>query len=201
MIKGIIFDVGGVLIRTEDRSHRRALEEQFNLGSGGADRLVFDSEMGQRAQRGVITDEALWKWVGQTLALSSHGLAQFRQGFWAGDVLDTELISLTRRLKARYKTAIISNATDALESVLKGQHAIDDAFDVIVGSATEHIMKPDPAIYRLALDRLDLEAAETVFIDDFAHNIVAARQLGMHAILFHEELDIVAELAGLGVNV
>ena len=59
-------------------------------------------------------------------------------------------------------------------------------FDVIVDSCLEGIRKPDPAIYRLALDRLgvgDDEAHRTAFLDDFEQNVHAAREVGMHGIL------------------
>jgi epoxide hydrolase-like predicted phosphatase len=77
---------------------------------------------------------------------------------------------------------------------------IADAFDLIIGSAEVKIMKPDHAIYQLALQRLDLQPDETVFIDDFAHNIVAAKQVGMATIHFKSDLDVPAELAKLGVQ-
>ena len=52
-------------------------------------------------------------------------------------------------------------------------------FRDIVVSGDEKLVKPDPAIYRLALDRFGLEAEEAVFVDDNAAN-VAARERGRH---------------------
>jgi epoxide hydrolase-like predicted phosphatase len=200
MIKAIIFDVGGVLIRTTDHSYRRRWEAKLGLEPGEAEDIVFNSEMGQKAQRGEISDEELWRWIGERLDLGQK-LEDFRQDFWAGDVLDKDLVALIRSLRPHYQTAVISNATDALHGSLAGQLGIADAFDVIVGSAYEGIMKPSPAIYKRALAALDRRAQESVFIDDFQHNVEAAQSLGMSAVHFHPGLDLAAELAGLGVQI
>ncbi|MFZ1772004.1 MAG: hypothetical protein WAU00_22525, partial [Caldilinea sp.] len=63
MIKAVIFDVGGVLVRTEDPAPRRRLEEQLGLQPGEAEYLVYNSEMGQQAQRGELAAAELWGWL------------------------------------------------------------------------------------------------------------------------------------------
>ncbi|HEX6384493.1 MAG TPA: HAD-IA family hydrolase, partial [Anaerolineae bacterium] len=60
--------------------------------------------------------------------------------------------------------------------------------------------KPDPSIYQLTLNRLGRRPEEAVFIDDSARNIMAARELGMHAIHFNATMDVPAELAKIGVR-
>ena len=77
--------------------------------------------------------------------------------------------------------------------------ALFDRFRDIVVSGEERLVKPDPAIYRLALDRFGLEAAHAVFIDDNAANVAAAAALGLHAILFTGVDDLVPRLRALGL--
>ena len=74
-----------------------------------------------------------------------------------------------------------------------------DRFRDIVVSGDEKMMKPDPAIYRLALDRFGLKAEEAVFVDDNRDNVAGAAALGIHAILFTAEPALRAELVGLGL--
>ena len=67
-------------------------------------------------------------------------------------------------------------------------HAKEQAFfarfrDIVV-SGTEKMLKPDPAIYYLALERFELRPGEALFIDDRAINVEGARAVGMHAHLF-----------------
>jgi putative hydrolase of the HAD superfamily len=200
VIKVVIFDVGGVLIRTPDRSSRLAWERRFNLAEWESEEIVFNGEMGTKAQLGQISDAALWRWVGRRLKLSEIQLSEFRRDFWSGDILDVKLVDAIRGLKPRYQTAIISNATDALRDSLTSTYPIADAFDLIVVSAEERIMKPDHEIYERTLRRLSRPAKEAVFIDDNPGNIAAARELGMASILFKPTVDLQLELTRLGVR-
>ena len=200
LIKAVLFDVGGVLVRTHDRSPRRRWEQRLGLDEGEADSIVFGGEMGTKAQTGEISEEALWEWIGRRLDLEGETLRAFRRDFWTGDVLDEELVAYIRSLRPRYQTAIISNATDRLHTVLAELFNVADAFDVIVGSAEEKVMKPDPAIFHRTLERLERKPEETVFIDDSPPNVAGARSLGMHAVHFRAGMDVPAALARLGVK-
>ena len=77
--------------------------------------------------------------------------------------------------------------------------AMFDRFRAIVVSGDEKLVKPDPAIDRLALDRFGLRAEEAVFVDDNAANIAAAAALGIHAILFTDEPGLRRELMRLAL--
>lgn len=73
-----------------------------------------------------------------------------------------------------------------------------DRFRDIVVSGDEKMVKPDPAIYRLALDRFGLKAEEAVFVDDNPDNVAGAAALGIHAIRFTDEPALRSELRDLG---
>lgn len=200
MIQAIIFDVGGVLIRTVDHGPRRQLEARHGLQRRESEQIVFASEMGTRAQTGAISEEELWAWIGQHLQLDDGDLRRFRAEFWAGDELDRDLVNVIRRLRPTYQTAIISNATNTLRRSLTDTHDVADAFDLIVCSAEEGIMKPDPEIYRRTLKRLGRAPQEAAFVDDAPENVDAARELGMKAIRYEAGMDVPAALAHLGIG-
>jgi putative hydrolase of the HAD superfamily len=65
--------------------------------------------------------------------------------------------------------------------------AVMDLFDLVVESSVEGIRKPDPRIYRLACDRLGVDPARTVFLDDLGINLKPARALGMQTIKVVDE--------------
>lgn len=197
-IKAVIFDVGGVLIRTQDQSGRRYWEERLGLPPGGAEAIVLNSPMGYRAQRGEITTAELWAWVNDHLNLGTD-LPAFRHDFWQGDALDHELLALIRELRPKYQLAIISNANDTLLDTLEA-FGLATEFDLIVGSAYEGIMKPDRAIFDRALNLLGCKPSESIFVDDSYPNVVAARSIGMNAIHFSSDLDLRAELSAVGVR-
>ena len=199
MIRALIFDVGGVLVRTEDAAPRRRAEQRFGLGPGRAEFLVFNSDMGRQAQHGQITAAELWAWVQVQLGVDDATLAAFRTDFFGGDRLNAADVELIRRLRGPYQTAIISNAMDDLTEVVTTRYPMADAFDLIVGSAYEGIMKPDARIFQRTLARLGRQPDEAIFVDDFMHNVEGARAVGMHAVHYTPDLDLAAALAEFGV--
>jgi putative hydrolase of the HAD superfamily len=189
-----------VLLRTYSWDKRLAWDARLGCAPGTVEQLVFNSDHGRAAQRGQVTAEVHWLWIGDQLGLSAESLAQFRRDFWAGDKMDYDLIAFIRTLRPTYTTAIISNYMDSLRAELTDEYQVANAFDLIVVSAEFGIMKPDPRIYEYTLTQLNVEPEQSVFIDDFAHNIAAARAVGMHAIHFTDQIDLSAELAQLGVG-
>jgi HAD superfamily hydrolase (TIGR01509 family) len=200
-IDAIIIDYGGVLVRTVDPTPRRELERRFDLELGDAADIVFRSPRWDDVQHGRIDDDAFWHDVGERLDLGTGELSAFRRAFWSGDRLDQELVDLIRHLGDEgYRTALLSNAPAALRSYLD-ELGIADAFDVIVISAEENLVKPAPEIYERALERLDVLADRAVFIDDMRPNVEAARRVGLHATRFRGPAPLRVWLRDLGLPV
>ncbi len=186
-----------MLLRTEDPRWRSELAGDLGRSVAEITELVFDSPSGRAAQRGKIPAREHWQQVGQLLGLSQDGLDDFRKRFFAGDRLDHALIAAIRTLKQSYTTAVLSNMSDELRPLLEQDWQIADAFDHIIISAEQGLMKPDPRIYRIALDRCGIVPAQAVFIDDFQENVRAARDLGLQAIWFRDPPQALADLYDL----
>lgn len=193
-IQAIIWDFGGVLVRTEDWEPRFVWERRLGLKKMGLTDMVFNSRVAQEASVGKADAEDIWRWIGQELKLSNQALDTLRQDYWRGDQVDYELIETIRTLKGNYKTALLSNAWPSLRAAIEGQWKFDDAFDVMVISAEVGMVKPDPEIYLYALDQLQVEPSNAVFVDDFQENIDGARAVGMHAIHFQDSKLALSEL-------
>ncbi len=67
-------------------------------------------------------------------------------------------------------------------------------------SYRDRVVKPDPAIYKLLMERYDLVPEKTVFIDDTAVNIEAAKNLGWNGIVFESKEQVLSELSALGIK-
>jgi epoxide hydrolase-like predicted phosphatase len=199
-IHALIFDYGGVLMRTVDPTARRELERQFGLEPGQAEELVFRSPRWDDVQHGHIDSDAFWADFGERLGLDAEQVEAFRRGFWSGDRLDQELVDYIRHLRCQgYRTALLSNAPANMPEYLE-QLGVADAFDVIVISGVEGLVKPDPEIYRRALERLDVAPREAVFIDDMRVNVEAAHRVGLHAWRFRGLVPLRVWLRELGVS-
>ncbi len=196
-IKTVIFDVGGVLLRTEDRRPRTMLADAFGMTYEALENLVFNGDQGHAAQRGEVTAAEQWEYVRNQLNIQTAELDPVRRTFFSGDVLDRELLDFVRSLKPSYQTAIITNAFDDARAALTEQFHLDEVFDPIIVSAEEKVMKPDPEIFRIALKRCSIRAEEAVFIDDFPHNIRGAQAVGMHAVWFRSRDQAIVELRTL----
>ena len=119
-----------------------------------------------------------------------------REEFFAGDVLDRDLVDYIRSLRARYKTGLLSNAWPDTRDYLV-RNRVEDAFDVLVISAEVGIMKPERGIFELTLRQLGVAAQEAAFIDDTSINVEAAGQMGLHGILFRNRRQVQNELQAL----
>ncbi|GAB4536570.1 MAG: HAD family phosphatase [Anaerolineae bacterium] len=194
MIKGVLFDVGGVLVRTCDQSARGAWEVRLGLKPGGLAELVFDSQLGQAAQLGQATLDDVWAWLATHLGLSQDEMTALRRDFWAGDRLDRKLCDYIRRLRPNYRTAMLSNNWVRDGLAMAQELGIADCFDVFVTSAGLGVMKPDARIYHATLERLEITPPEALFVDDFMENVEAARRLGMQAIHFVDPAQIYRQL-------
>jgi glucose-1-phosphatase len=193
-IRAVIFDLGGVLLRTEDREPRNNLASRLNMTYEELEDLVFNSESARKAMRGVITSLEHWENIRLKLGLTPSEFALAPKEFWAGDKLDTELVDYLRSLRPEYKTALLSNAWDDLRVALQDHLQILDAFDETIISAEVGFTKPEAQIYQITLDRLGVSPQDAVFVDDFVENVEAARQLGLHTVHFKQHAQVVAEI-------
>jgi len=109
-------------------------------------------------------------------------------------------LDLVRGLRSRYKVSVLSNADASLRSRLE-RDGIQGLFDDVVVSAEVGMAKPEPAIFRLAAERLGVLPGECVFVDDWDDNVVAARGVGMRGVVHRVDKgdDLRAQLLALGV--
>jgi epoxide hydrolase-like predicted phosphatase len=196
-IQAILFDIGGVLVRTIDRAPRQALAERLGMSASDLEALVFGGESGQKAQLGQIDEAGQWAFACRQVGWPVDRAVEFRTQFFGGDELDTALLATIGKLHQAYKTGIISNAMNGTRALIEGPWAMTPLFDAIVLSGEVGVMKPDPRIYRIALERLEAQPGQAVFIDDFQHNVDGARAVGMHGIRFRSPSQLVAELDAL----
>jgi putative hydrolase of the HAD superfamily len=103
----------------------------------------------------------------------------------ADEIDRTIVVEAVRMVRAKgLRTAIVTNNIREYGEAWRSQLPLDELFDLVVDSCEEGVRKPDPLIFRTALGRLGVsEPSRAIFLDDFAGNVSAARELGMHAIL------------------
>jgi putative hydrolase of the HAD superfamily len=195
MIKTVIFDLGGVLVRTENRQPRQKLAEKYGISYQELSDLVYRTKSANLATIGKVSAEDHQQTILKNLNLPLDSFSTFEDEFWGGDRLDSHLVEFIQSLRGEYKTVLLSNAWDNLRQLLEGLWKIDGVFDHIFISAELGLAKPDPEIYKVVIDSLDQDPSELILIDDFVENVKAAREARLNAIHFRNRDQALADLA------
>jgi putative hydrolase of the HAD superfamily len=205
-IDAVIFDFGGVFIPSPFPFFE-AIGAEMGAGPGQINEIVFGSlaEDGDhpyhRLERGEIPlqqarDEILHR--GRALYNLEVDILQLFRGM--SSAVHQQLVARVKGLKREgYPTAMITNNIREYADVWRALIPVEELFDLVVDSSREGMRKPNPAIFRLTLERLGGLAPErTVFLDDSEGNVKAARSLGMQTVYVRGDIShAIAELDAL----
>lgn len=101
-------------------------------------------------------------------------------------VINNEMITLIENLRKKYKIALLSNAIGEFLNRILSRINTNQLFDFIVISSEANIIKPDKKIFELLLSKMNIQANNSIFIDDNIINVEAAKSIGIEAILFED---------------
>jgi len=201
MIRVVIFDMGKVLVWFDNSILFRKLAD---LAGQDVDRVRevahVKLELVQSFDRGEITPAEFKERVCSALGLSLS-YSQFYEIFNDVYTPNVSALDIVRRLKAAgYVLVLLSNCDPERAGFIQKKFPETQVFDVRIVSYEVKLLKPEPAIYLLALQRAGAKAEECVFIDDMAVNIEAARALGIASVHYeYDKTDLEAELRRLGL--
>jgi len=184
-IKAVIFDLGGVLLRTENGKPREALASRLGISRRELEHFVFSSPSALQAEEGKILEEQHWQILLDQLGVGLDERQVFIETFWSGDVLDNDLIDFIRGLRTNYRTGLLSNAWSGARDGIGRKFGSLDAFDVSVFSAEVGMRKPEVEIFHYILEKVGAVPDAAIFVDDFIENILAAKRIGIRCIHFH----------------
>lgn len=106
-----------------------------------------------------------------------------------------------RRLKAKgYGIYGLTNWSAETFPLIRDTYPVFGEFDGIVVSGEEHLLKPNAAIYHCLFERYNLQPEESIFIDDNADNVAAAKAVGMESVRFVDAATLVQQLAEYGIE-
>lgn len=192
-IRAVFFDLGGVIVRTEYQAPRQQLAERLGMEYEDLSKIVFDSETGAQASIGAITALQHWESVMKRLKRPYEEMTAIRDEFFAGDIVDRDILAFLRSLGGKYTTGLISNAWSDLRDYIV-REKMDDAFDHIIISAEVGVAKPEAKIFQIALEQAGVRPNEAVFVDDFYANIEGCEKVGMKGIHFKDALSALEQL-------
>jgi HAD superfamily hydrolase (TIGR01509 family) len=117
-----------------------------------------------------------------------------------GSTVDNQVVKIISKLSKKYQLGLISNAPSKLIRDMLAENNLEQYFEIIIVSSEVGIVKPNPEIFNLALQKLHADATESVFIDDNINHVEAAAKLGIRSIQFKSAEQLKVELLKLGVT-
>lgn len=202
-IKGIIFDLGNVLL---DFNHMIAAEKL----SGFTDKkgkeiydLFFDSQKTQLFEEGKISASEFFKGVKEMLNLKIpyEEFVPIWNGIFYLTDQNLQVYNLARSLKNGYRLALLSNINFLHLEHIKKTFPILDVFHNVLASCELGLRKPQPEIYQKALEILGTQAQETFYTDDRTELITSAKKLGINAAVFFGVDQLKKDFIAAGVNI
>jgi putative hydrolase of the HAD superfamily len=201
MITTLFWDVGGVLLTNGwDRDARRRACERFGLDwedfQDRHEHVVDEFETGRMDLDAYLERTVFFE-------PRSSTPAEFKAFMFAQSQEAPGPLALVRQLRAdeRYRLGVINNESLELNRYRIERFRLRECFSLFFSSCFVHLRKPDPAIYRLALDVMQTPAGDAVLVDDRAINIEAARRIGMQTIHYRDIDQLRACLLQLGLKV
>lgn len=196
-VENVIFDFGGVLV---DWNPRYLYRDYFKNESEMENflRIVCTDEWNIEQDRGRSLAEGTR--LLQEQFPEFHSLIQLYYDKWEvmlhGDIPET--VSMLYRLKEKFNIYGLTNWSAETITIAYERFLFFGEFNGIVVSGEEKMIKPDKRLYHLLLDRYNLKAGNTIFIDDNLNNVKAAEELGMNAIHFKSPDQLEMELQSIG---
>lgn len=187
-MKAVIFDLGNVLVKYDHECTLKALASRTALEPSEL-RDLF-ATLTDAAGTGEMDAAHLHTVLAETAGLTV-GLGEFVRTFAQGITRDEDALAYAVALQDRagVTVAVISN-TNAAHVAWLDEHIPElRHFDLVMMSNEVGMLKPTPAIFRLALELLDVAPADAIFIDDLLVNVEAARALDMAGVVHRDWAD------------
>lgn len=185
-LRAVVFDFGMVLTGPPDPDAHNALLRITGLDPERHERLYWADR--HAYDEGKFTGLEYWQKFAREAGLNFKPSELEDLNAWDARMWATENLPMVRWQLALKQcgllTAVVSNIGDVVCEHAQRSHGWLSRFDVLVWSYQLRMAKPDPAIYRYALEKLDTQPEETLFIDDRPVNVEAANALGIKGMLF-----------------
>ena len=199
-IRNIVFDMGNVLL---DFGWQEMIDS-FGFPEEKKQKIIqatVKNQVWNERDRGLLTEEEYVEQMTESAPEYAEDIREVMRRSPECTHLFDYAVSWVRYLHDKgYHLYVLSNYCEYMFQDNVKQMPYLSYMDGAVISYQEHMIKPEPEIYRLLLDRYHLDPRATVYLDDLERNCEAARQQGIHAICFRDLKQAVSELEKLGVS-
>jgi len=200
-IKTIFIDFGGVIVKTPNQN---AIQRWKKI-LGWKDSPEIDQMLAEPNESPLITEiclgnlpeDALWEKMAEDWGVRPVLIKKLKQRMRSKQNLNEALLKFVASLRSDYQTAILSNAGDQTRQLMEAHYHLDNYVDEIIISAEEGVIKPDPKIFEIAMQRLNTTPERSLLLDDYEENVLAAREFGMQAVQFFDTQQAIREVTDI----
>jgi putative hydrolase of the HAD superfamily len=198
-IKAIVVDYGGVLVEAPSNPENVArIAQEIGIdatrlkdGVYGKNRALWN-----RAKLGLISEADHWIEVEKNLQLPANRVQWIKAQFFECPSVHDEFVHFLKRLHRKYSLAILSNAIPVFSQTWV-QLGFTDLFDVMINSSLVKLAKPNPEIYELTTQRLNIPSNACIFVDDQAKNLETAAHLGFQVVHYVDAIQAIETITKL----
>jgi HAD superfamily hydrolase (TIGR01509 family) len=197
-IDAVIFDLGNVLLKFDETIARDRLAARTGKTPQEIETYFRTTPHATHLALGKITGQRFYRTVAKDLGFEGD----YEEFAWIwSDIFEPiePMLDLAESLATRLPRVLLSNTNAIHVKHIVKRFPMLVEFDDQVLSHEVGLLKPDRAIYELALKRCGLEAGRTLFIDDIHANVEGARAVGMLGLQFADAGQVRQELTKLGV--
>jgi putative hydrolase of the HAD superfamily len=203
VIRAVISDFGGVLTTPLAGSFQAFADRSgLTLEALAAAMATLAERDGvhplHELECGRVTEASFLEAMNATLSESlgrDVAVQSFAEQYFAALEPNRPMIELMAALRGEgYRMALLTNNVREWEARWRAMVPIEDIFELVVDSAFVGMRKPDPKIYELTVQRLGVQAEQCLFVDDLEDNCVAAREVGMTAVVYRQPAEAIADV-------
>jgi len=195
----LFLDIGGVLL-SDGWSHG---DSKLAAKTFGLDLVELKIRHNQALDTYELGKFTIKEYLSQVVFYKKRPFTQvqFRKFMFAQSKPFPKMIGLARRLKAQYglKILVVNNEGHGLNEYRIRKFHLDGFVDSFISSCVVHLRKPDPDIFRIALETAQVPASQVVYIDNTPMFVQIAKGLGIRSILHTDYRSTCAKLAAFGL--
>jgi epoxide hydrolase-like predicted phosphatase len=197
MIKGVLFDVGGVLINLDGYHPAKLVADFYNIDQQIA-RELFNKHLDKLGTEyvGEEAEEQVWKGIASDINSTKTEIPYFilHDDFENRLKKNSKVLEMLENLKEKgYIVGILSD-TNIIHKKMDVLQEIYSHVDILLLSCDIGVRKPKKEAFMKALERMKLKAEEVLFIDDRENIIESAKEYGFNTVLAKNEDQIVDEI-------
>lgn len=200
MYKAIIFDLGRVLVHFDFKRGYRALEGLCPYAAAEIPKRISTTDLVTRFETGLVEPADFFDQFSRLLDLRLEypRFCEIWSSIFTDALVPEEMLA---GLAARYRLVLLSNTNAIHFEMVREQYApLLRHFHDMVLSYEVKVMKPDPRIYRIAVDRAGCLPGECFYTDDIAAYTAAAREQGIDAVTFESAAQVQTEMIARGIE-